>query len=1030
MKHSSFVVILTFVILMVVGVAVSPLIDVGTEPAPRQGKSITIRYEWPNVSAKAIEQNLTSSVEGMVAALNGVESVSSNSYFGSCEIYVKLKEKAKVSAVRFEITSLLRQSYDRLPKGISYPTITGGEVMSHETSHHDQKLLLTYQVNAGMDAKRMKEYVQQHLKRQLESLEGVGKVEVTGTTDTYIDVNYNPTQLSACGITAQDLREGIQNYIGKDEILGIVNQRVAGSREERITLHLTMASFDKPLEQMPLKNVDGKTVYLNDLATLQVKNKEPHTYYRVNGLNTIYVNIYIPSDGKIVSMSDNVQETMKKLTAGLQQKLYFHLSYDSAKVQREEMSKLIWRTLMSLVLLLLFVWLTNRDLKYLLIIAFTLLANILVAIIMFWLFDIKLHVFSLAGITVSMGLIIDSTIVMADHYGYYHNRKVFLSIWAAMLTTIGSMLIIFFLPKELQQDLYDFAWIVIINLAVSLLVAFFFVPAIIDRWHYSSHHRKLRHGRAVVRWSHFYEKYILFTSRHKWVYYVLLIWAFGIPFHAFQMDFPEYLSTYLGGTIHLFSEYLHDDSRNQMNEQEKVLYIRAQMPVGGTAVQLNQKMMILEDMLKTYSGIKEFVTEINGGRGEIEIKFRKDLAQPHFPYQLENAVIGKVITIGGADWSTYGVSERGFSNALNLQYRANRILISGFNYDQLYRLAEDISSYMSKNKRVMDLTIETPEHENQEDEFYMDYDRQRMVLYHLAPQAVHQDLDEMWMSEYVGYYKNSEMASDVYMTPVTASSFDFWHLKNEQLRVDSSEVLVPELMQVKRREAKNVIPKKNQEYILNVAFNVLGSYTYTKDYIDSVIGHFNKNLPVGYHCQNYYNFGHPENDGNNYWILLLIVVVVFFICSILFESLRLAWMVVSLIPVSLIGAMLTFCITQVDFGSGGFASLVLLIGIVVNSAIYILSQYRHVALLPYHSRNNLQRHVKCYVCAYNHKVIHIFLTVASTIIGLLPFFLDAEEEAFWFSFATGVTGGLLFSLLALVFVMPIFVNFKRNPTFC
>ena len=82
MKLSSFSVILTFVILMIIGVALAPLIDVGTEPTPRQGKRMTIEYEWPHVSAKVVEQNLTSPIEGMVSALKGVESVSSKSYFG------------------------------------------------------------------------------------------------------------------------------------------------------------------------------------------------------------------------------------------------------------------------------------------------------------------------------------------------------------------------------------------------------------------------------------------------------------------------------------------------------------------------------------------------------------------------------------------------------------------------------------------------------------------------------------------------------------------------------------------------------------------------------------------------------------------------------------------------------------------------------------------------------------------------------------------------------------------------------------
>lgn len=239
------------------------------------------------------------------------------------------------------------------------------------------------------------------------------------------------------------------------------------------------------------------------------------------------------------------------------------------------------------------------------------------------------------------------------------------------------------------------------------------------------------------------------------------------------------------------------------------------------------------------------------------------------------------------------------------------------------------------------------------------------------------------------------------------------------MKAGESEVVLPEMMSVKRREAKNVIPKKNQEYVLHVAFNVLGSYTYIQEYLEEVVGHFKKVLPVGYRCQNR-SFENSEEAGSNYWLLLLVAVVVFFICSIHFESIRIAWGIISVVPLAVIGAFLCFWLSGVEFGSGGFASLVLLIGIVVNSGIYILSQYRTVCATSRRGR------VKDYVCAYSHKIIPVFLTIASTVMGMIPFFLDGEEEPFWFSFAMGVVGGLLFSVPALIFVMPLFVKFKNS----
>lgn len=1020
MKFSSFSVILIFVVMMVMGFALAPLLDVGTDPTSRQGKQLTIRCEWPQVSAKVVEQNLTAPIEGMVSALKGVESVSSRSSFGHCEVNVRLKENQNVSTVKFSISSMLRQSYAKFPKGVSFPMIEGGEIVNGQKANHESQLLLTYHVNADMQPEMIKKLISGMVVRPLETIDGVAKVEVTGTTERYMEVSYDPMQLSACGVTPQEMQDAIRNYIGKDEVVGTMLQTTADHKQERVAFRLVTANKETDLASVPIKKIGGKVIYLNDLAQIKVKKQDPLGYYRVNGLNTIYINVYASADANFVRLSDVVQEEMNVVKSQIRQPLYVHLAYDSAQQQRDETAKLVGRTLLSLLFLLAFVFVVYRSFKYLSVVAFALAANILMAIIAYWVFGLKLHVYSLAGITVSMGLIIDSTIVMADHYGYYHNRKAFLSILAAMLTSIGSLIIIFFLPQEMQDDLSDFAWIVIVNLVVALLVSFFFVPALMEQWHCAVPRLWSCKRRFVVRWNHIYHRYLLLTSRHRWVYYIALLWAFGIPFHAMPedwgMDKCGFLTDYLGGTSQMFVDYLDGSVQRRNADERKTLHVQALMPVGGTAVQLNDKVILVEELLKKYPEIKEFVTRIDGRQGEITVKFR-DGVDASFPYRLESMVIGKVITIGGADWSTYGVSERGFSNSIDLQYKANRIKISGYNYAQLYRLSENISGYLGKNPRVQDIAIETPGFENQEDEVYVDYQKDRLDMYGLSPYDIHRELRMLLSPEYVGAYKDHQMNVDVYLKPLPVEQYDLWHMENSQFHVDSLQLFASDVMKLQRREAKEVIPKENQEYVLNVAFNVLGSYTYTTEYLDSVMAHFKRNLPVGYHCE-MPSYKGADSERANYWLLLLVAVLIFFICSVVFESLRMALVVVSMIPVSLMGAFLTFIITGVEFGSGGFASLVLLSGVVVNSAIYILCQYAKI------QKEKSTGGMKAYLCAFNHKIVPIYLTVISTIVGLIPFFFEQSEEPFWFSFAVGITGGLLLSIPAMIFVMPLFLKFS------
>ena len=73
MKLSNFSILLTAAILLVVGMALAPLIDVGSKPRPRQGRDLWINYSWQGKSAKVVEQSVTAPIEGLMVAVRGVE---------------------------------------------------------------------------------------------------------------------------------------------------------------------------------------------------------------------------------------------------------------------------------------------------------------------------------------------------------------------------------------------------------------------------------------------------------------------------------------------------------------------------------------------------------------------------------------------------------------------------------------------------------------------------------------------------------------------------------------------------------------------------------------------------------------------------------------------------------------------------------------------------------------------------------------------------------------------------------------------
>ena len=179
MKHS-FSIILTMCILMIIGIALISRLDISNKPRPRQGKTLNVSYSWSGASAKVIEQNVTSRIEGLCASVNGVENVSSNSYFGWGRVTVELKKQASVSAVKFEIASLIRQVYGKLPKGVSYPDVSGGEVVTSKTEKSQVRNILSYTVNAKKSDREIRKIVESELKQEIERIDGVHHVDVTG----------------------------------------------------------------------------------------------------------------------------------------------------------------------------------------------------------------------------------------------------------------------------------------------------------------------------------------------------------------------------------------------------------------------------------------------------------------------------------------------------------------------------------------------------------------------------------------------------------------------------------------------------------------------------------------------------------------------------------------------------------------------------------------------------------------------------------------------------------------------------------
>jgi len=807
-----------------------------------------------------------------------------------------------------------------------------------------------------------------------------------------------------------------------------------------------------------VKSAEGKLISLDELVTVSHMEEAPQSYYRINGLNSIYLSITAEETANQLQLSKQVKEEMEAIQKVLPAGYEIHTSYDATEFIHEELNKIYLRTGLTVLILLFFVLIITLNPRYLFLIVVSLSINIAVAVIFYYLFGLEMQLYSLAGITVSLNLVIDNTIVMTDHILHRRNLKAFMSILAATLTTMGALVIIFFLDEKIRLNLQDFAAVVIINLAVSLFVALFFVPALIEKIGLKKRKRRRTQSRffllraslprrITVYFTRFYGWMIRKLCRWRVAVCILLILLFGLPVFmlpdkvegegratewynktlgssTYKEKIKPIVDKALGGSLRLFIQKVYNGSYFTRNE-EVVLYVYANLPNGSTLEQMNELIKKMEIYLSQFKEIKQFQTSVyNARRGNINIYFTKEHQNSGFPYTLKANIISKALQLGGGSWGVYGLQDQGFSNDVREGAGSFQVKMYGYNYDELYEWAEKLKAKLLTHRRIKEVIINSYFSYWKDDyqEFYFNLNRERMAQENINANILFSTIRPI-------YGKNMEIGSvvaengseKIKLSSKQSQEYDIWAMQYFPYGTDDKQYKLFELATMEKGQMPQQVAKENQQYRLCLQYEYIGSGEQGNKILKRDLEEFNKELPMGYTAQSEReSWGWGKKDNKQYLLLLVVIAIIFFTTSILFNSLKQPLAIIFIIPVSYIGVFLTFYWFKLNFDQGGFASFVLLCGITVNASIYILNEYN--AIRRRHPRMSALR---AYTKAWNAKILPIFLTVVSTILGFIPFMVGTDKEAFWFPLAAGTIGGLVMSIIGIFFFLPVFVLKKR-----
>lgn len=445
--------------------------------------TLTIRTENPGAAPAEIEQLISKPIEESVGVVKGIRKVHSISKAGQSDVVIEFEWG---TAMNFAIQNV-REKLDiiALPIDVNKPVI----LRFNPALDPIIRLGLSTENTHPRALKEIRTFAEQEIKRQIEPISGVAAAQLGGGLEQEIQVIFDQEKAARRGITAQSIVARIQS-----ENINMSAGRVYdGQREYLVRTVNQFVSLDQ-LGNMIIKQVDGKTIYLKDIASVIDGEKERTDITRVNNNEAIELAIYKEGDANTVTVAKAVNAKLAELAKTLPEELTFTVIYDQSDFIVNAVDEVKSAAILGGLLAMLILYLFLGNFFNTIIISLAIPVSIIATFNLMFANDISLNIMSLGGIALAVGLLVDNAIVVLENIARYREKgasiieaavrgtdEVSGAVTASTLTTLAVFFPLAFVTGFAGQLFSDQAITVTFALLASLVVALTLIPMLASR---------------------------------------------------------------------------------------------------------------------------------------------------------------------------------------------------------------------------------------------------------------------------------------------------------------------------------------------------------------------------------------------------------------------------------------------------------------------------------------------------------------------------------------------------------------------
>jgi len=471
------------VITALVVLGLSSFLQTNTELFPDvEFPFVIISTVYPGASPASVESDVTKKIEDAVNTIAGIKELQSFSRESFSLVFIQftLETKADIAAqdVRDKISGIAAD----LPTDVDPPVIQKFDFGSRP--------VVTLSVSGGRSQKELTLFAKNFLKRRLETVSGVGSVEIIGGSEREIQVFLDLDKINALGIAPDQITATILS--SNLELPGGKLNR--GSHDLMVRTVGRITSVDD-LAKIIVQNSKGKIIRLGDIAQVIDGIKEQESLSRFNGKESISVNLIKQSGANVVQVADGILSRLDDLKQEIPKDIDVVVVQDDSEFIKRSIDDMIFDLIYGGFLAVLVIFLFLANLRSTIISAVAIPTSIIATFFLMKLFGFTINMMTLLSLSLSVGLLIDDAIVVIENI-YRHldmgespiqaARNATAEIGLAVMATTFSIVVVFlpvaFMSGIIGKFFYQFGITVAGAVTISLFVAFTLTPMLSSRF--------------------------------------------------------------------------------------------------------------------------------------------------------------------------------------------------------------------------------------------------------------------------------------------------------------------------------------------------------------------------------------------------------------------------------------------------------------------------------------------------------------------------------------------------------------------